>query len=384
MTDNQESRPDERDPLDELLARAKWPEPTPLQLARLESDWNRARPAVRRAKAWGRLWAGVACAAAVLVLSFAVWKLIPATPGPVDATPVVVDDGTQSPVPPLESSLVKREGVQSRPPTQMELAVLEAAEAAARQERCFRETDPLEQAVTRLLEDPEASVSELVATSDDVGTVARRAVEELPDSRGPRRIALARLLVGIGPPDALPALLGLWTDPTTRDIVQPTVVRLADVPTLGSLIEAEQSFDARVRLLVEIGTRPEQDAQALLIEAATVPFTRPAALAAARQGVPPAELLFRALAHPRAEVRVAAALLLGEHSGSNVTAKLVALARESPNRSEPWIALLQRNDAESRRILEEARQYPQIMASVNTAASTRQSILFPVQVGVQL
>ena len=181
-----------------------------------------------------------------------------------------------------------------------------------------------------------------------------------------------------------PALLGLWSDPTTRDIVEPTVVRLADVPTLGSLIQAEQSFEARVRLLVEIGTRPEQDAQALLIEAAMVPFTRPAALAAARQAMPPAELLFRALAHPRSDVRVAAALLLGEHRDPEVTAKLVALARERPNLSETWIALLQRNDTQSRRILEEARQYPQIMASVNTAASTRQSILFPVQVGVRL
>ena len=100
--------------------------------------------------------------------------------------------------------------------------------------------------------------------------------------------------------------------------------------------------------------------------------------------MPPAELLFRALAHPRAEIRVAAALLLGEHRDPEVTAKLVALARERPNLSEAWIALLPRNDTQSRRILEEARRYPQIMAAVNTAASTRQSILFPVQVGVQL
>ncbi|MFO1092388.1 MAG: hypothetical protein U0992_03615 [Planctomycetaceae bacterium] len=176
----------------------------------------------------------------------------------------------------------------------------------------------------------------------------------------------------------------LWFDATTRDIVEPTVVRLADVPTLATLIEAPQSFDARVRLLTEIGSRPEKEAQGLLIEAAIVPDTLPAALAAARRAAPPAELLFSALAHPRADVRVAAALLLGEDADPEITVKLVALARECPNRSEPWIALLPRTDAESRMIVEEARQDPQIMASVTLAEATRQLILHPVQVGVRL
>jgi hypothetical protein len=150
------------------------------------------------------------------------------------------------------------------------------------------------------------------------------------------------------------------------------------------MIGTRLPFADRVRLLSNIAAREDEEAQRLLILAAMDTHTRPAALAAAQRNAPPADLLFAALSHPNADVRLAAALLLGEHDDSQVTSRLVAMARQNPALCEPWIALLQRDDAEARMVVHEARRHPQIMASVNTAAAARQMAIHPVQVGVSL
>lgn len=379
MADQHDPRSGGADPLDDLLRSARWPEPSPLQMARLESAWNRERPKSRRTAPWGRI-----AVAAVLLVSLVAWKLQPTrSPSPSDPS-LTIDDGNRVPLYRAEQPPPELDDRISRPATRIELALLQVAEARALRERRLRETDPLERAVAWVIGHPQAGDDELEAMLDDEEQLAGRMVGALPEARGQRRIALARLLVAIEPPDSLPVFLSLWADPLTREVVEPTLVRRADAPTLASMIRTRLPFNERVRLLSAIASRDDKQTQELLILAAMDSHMRPAALAAAQRTAPSAELLFTALSHDDADVRLAAALLLGEHSDSRVTSKLISMARRNPAHCEPWIALLQRDDAEARMIVAEARRHPQIMASVNTAAAARQMAIHPVQIGVSL
>ncbi len=407
MSDDHQSPPGKSDPLDELLSRAKWPEPTPSQMARLEAAWDHCRPAARpesrpeplpepsrrlRFSAFSGIAAGVV--AATVLAGLVIGNALLRQPDVANDVPVLVKETLERRLPVVEPPVIEPSVIEpsvpvlddriSRPPTWLELALLRVAEQRASRLRQWRETDPLERALTRLVGDPHVDISELVPPPDDVDRFVERIIAELPRSRGQRRMALARLLTTIEPPDSLPALLSLWSDPATRELVEPTVVRLADLETLTSLLRSRLTFADRVRLLAAIVSRPEIEAHKLLVAAAMEPQTRPAALAVARKTSPPTELLFAALADENANVRVAAALLLGVHRDPQVTDGLIEIARKTPARSEPWIALMQRDDAAARRIIEEARRHPQIMVSVNSAEATRQMMMHPVRVGVPL
>ncbi|MBX3439081.1 MAG: hypothetical protein KF861_16445, partial [Planctomycetaceae bacterium] len=118
----------DRDPLDELLASAAWPEPTPAQLERLESTWNRARRGSLKAPI--KLMACVSAAAAVIG-GLVVWRTIPHEPAVVNVIPAVANDA--SPVPPEQVVLPENARddaakLRDRPATPWELVQLRVAE----------------------------------------------------------------------------------------------------------------------------------------------------------------------------------------------------------------------------------------------------------------
>ncbi|MGD9857102.1 MAG: hypothetical protein AB7U20_19315, partial [Planctomycetaceae bacterium] len=241
------------DPLDDLLAAAAWPEATPQQIARLASTWDKVRPRPMSVK----LGAYVAAAAAVIV-GVVVWQAVPSRPDPTNVTPVVSDDVIPTPPTVVAPAAAAMDETFSRPATPWELSLMRVAEDRAVREKRRVQTDPLERAIATLIDDPQAEIEAAAEVSGVIENVTARVAEELPQARGPRRIALARLLTAMDPPDVLPMYIALWSDPLTRVLVEPAVVRAADAPTLAALLNTRISFDERVRLLSEIAARSDR------------------------------------------------------------------------------------------------------------------------------
>ncbi|HEV8291130.1 MAG TPA: hypothetical protein VGP94_04385, partial [Tepidisphaeraceae bacterium] len=110
-----ENQKSQNDPLDAMLAKASWPQPSLQSAQRLEEFWNDqwgARPL--RAK-W--LWP-VAAAAAILVGlgSVAVLVLLPPKMTPVVQGPVLINPFPKNPIQPVM--------LESRPPTMRELLII--------------------------------------------------------------------------------------------------------------------------------------------------------------------------------------------------------------------------------------------------------------------
>ena len=69
---NADRNPSSSDPLDDLLATARWPEPTAASVERLEAAWHRLR---RRPQRWGFVPA-LSAAAAAVVIAVGAWSLL--------------------------------------------------------------------------------------------------------------------------------------------------------------------------------------------------------------------------------------------------------------------------------------------------------------------
>lgn len=378
------------DPLDELLRQAEWPEATPWQVARLEQQWDRIRP--RRDHC--SLIRGTAFAASLLI-GFLIWQTVN---GKLDV--IVMEDAARnevlSPLPSnrptpavavTQSAAPVRQDPTSigRPATKLEITLANVAIQQAEHERRWRETDPLERWVAAIIEDAQRAIVAFDADESSRLELLDRCRVELLRSQGQRRLALARLLTMLELSDAIPTLLALWSDAYARPVVEPHLVEVADVSTLMEMSRVPLKFDEQVRFLSRISERSDREAQRLLLLAAMNDRYRRAAMVVTQEThLPPADMLFEALADQNADVRIAAALLLGEIDEPEITHRLIEIARRSPRQSEPWVALIRKRDAASRELVAEAHNDPQMYATLLSAELSRQSTLTPIQRGTAL
>ncbi len=391
-TPGDDTSPATGDPLDELLRQAEWPQATPLQLARLEQQWDRVRP--RQRSRWAMR---VTAFAAALLMGFVCWQAVPRQADDLAIDELAINEVQpqnppslpQSVPPSLETRHVaevqsERAG-QSRPATALEIALSRTAIIQAEHERERLASDPVEQWVAMILRDHRLAIAEFNEPDDVRQQLWCRLLSELPRSQGQRRLALAQLLTMLDLPDTTPALLTLWSDPFTRGVVGPQLVERADVQTLMEMSRAPVTFDEQVRFLSQIAERPDMEAQRLLLLAAMDSRYRQAAMFVTREThLPPADMLFEALANERTDVRFAAALLLGEIDDPLITERLIEIARQHPRQSDPWVALLRKRDAASRALIAEVRSDPQMYATLLDAELARQFSHTSVQLGAAL
>ena len=260
-----------RDPLDDLLAQARWDEPSAASRTRLQETW---RGLTQRSRA--AVWRWSASAAAVVVIGIGgAWlamqlrttrPTLAVAPSPPPATPIV-------------RQAVTWRAVTARDVLLMRLADRERGAAAA-----------------------------AAAAAAAVSATAPAA-----------------------PPTVDPAAIAAKAR-RTNDAVQRRQL-------LAALIDAgESSLTA-------------------YLEFAADPATKADALAALRSATTrPVDALFAQMRSPRADLRVAAASVLGEINGPQVTQKLIGMIAAEENRREAFLALASCRGEEARDFLRRAAQ----------------------------
>jgi hypothetical protein len=384
-----DARPD--DPLDGLLAAAKWPEPSAESQQRLRRYWAEISPA--REQQPGRFlrfqrparWAiAAAVLAAVAGAAWITWvrTRVPATPivnplptpAPTDMprgpTPGAVVHGGPSAAPALV-----------RPATPAETFLVRAAAAQDRAAYARRTAQArIQRAVESAATDPafNAAADAADLQSSIPADVLAASLSDLARSRdSSRRRGAAVLLAELRLPRTLPALVRLADEAETRSAVLPAVIELASPGALADLARRVPDGSDRVRLLGALATRDEGQpgpATGLFLQALGDPAMSSAALRAL-DGLehPPVEPLFAQLRHPDVRMRLASAKALARIDGPAVTARLEVMVRQDVNRREAVAALLYCDSPEAAEFLRAARRSPDLAATINAVAAQARS-----------
>lgn len=307
MTDAplQPDREARRDPLDALLAQARWPEPTPQRAARLLEAWDACSPARRPASRWRLAPAGIAAAAAIVIAALGArllehrWH----RPEPEARAPAV----QPSPIDPgagrREDAAPRVLGVVSRPAT------------------------PLERWSLLYLAPHARSIS---SPPGRIERPASQARWESPPDASPGVDARARMMV---------LRLSLVCDPAAR---RRTIAGwLAD----GSPV----LLDAAIAALA--GPQLRQDAWA----------------AAASAPAPAPDRLLAHFADRHADYRLAAARLLGQACDPAHRRLLEQMAAQNDHRREALAALLCCPDAEASQFLKQLQSDRSLEAQIRSA-----------------
>ena len=327
---------DER--LDELLAEARWPEPSEASTQRLRDRWLSLHS--RRVAYWP-----IAAAAAVLiVIGSAIWfGMRPATVQPPTVVVVAPAPGIEKPLPVAPPSALSRE-----PTLRERLVILSSSPTPAKPkpatqpkrkldpETRFRlaidaaRDDKLDEAMTLLKplsrEDVEARLAELVRDRSDAA----------------RRASAVRLLGEVAGEGSFPLLMKLASEPDLAAAAMPAVSRLGGPSALVTLARTSDSDVTRgesARALLARGDRAATDAfLSLVLDAATRDVALSALHDAPDAGV---QSLLAALDHHRVDYRQAAAKSLGsvcDHG--DLGARLRQMVRDNDNRREALAALV--------------------------------------------
>lgn len=395
--DNFESQPSGKsDPLDDLLAEARWPEPTPLVNARLQRRWRELRP---RESRFDRRWL-IAAAAAVLIgvawFTQTHWNAADRARVPI-AEPDPPSRSVPLPSPntiplPLPKNMESPQELSSqfstgRPPNPLEMAVLNRAkhqptEAKNRTEKKpsrNRPTDPLVVAVNQLEHHPGAVIAEKPGTSlQDRRGLERRLLTLIPRSSFHRQRTLLRLLNSVASSRSIPLLVACRSQADLQPLAEPVLLRVADAKTLYRLSQAEFVAARQAKFLEKLFTHTDPHAVDFFLQAVLSPQTRRAALDVAKTTPnPPTAALLDALNHRHADVRTMAALVVGRVLDDTVTPRLVQWVHHEPSRQELWIALLERPEPNIRSFVAQACRSQQVYAAVSSAEQMRQTFNRP-------
>jgi hypothetical protein len=384
--------PADGDPLDELLAAAKWPDPSAESHQRLQRHWGEISPAgerwlihrqiARRAARWS---IAAAIIAAVMGAAWFTWvrtrtpatrivlPTLSPTPRPTRTQPGQKPDSpaTGSPFAP----------VPVRPATAGESFLVRAAAerdsaAYARRTAHARIERSVESATTARSFDPAREAATLRASvPPDVLAASLSEMARSPDV-GHRRGA-AVLLGELRMPQTLPALMELAGGAETRAAVLPALAELANPGLLADLARRVPDGSDRVRLLAALaardGGRPGPATGIYLRTLADPGLSRAALQALDGLPNPPVEPLFAQLRHPDVAMRIASAKALARIDGPGVTARLEVMVRQDVNRREAVAALLYCDSPEAVRFLRNARRSPDLAATINAVAAQARS-----------
>ena len=363
--------------LDDLLATARWPEPSADSEQRLRDAWQAISRREARGRRRFRYIAGCGIAAAVAVAAV----LLPHRTPPRDPRDPG-DSGRQTisqlPIPLAPARSNQPPSVPWRPATAWELALVQPRRATA--------TRPARAAVVArpdsLIARVDAALDVIAAGSrSDVATVAAELTKDFAPDRieqrltpavvgrpGPRRTAALRLLARVATPRSAPLLASLAGNPADRPDAVAGLVRVGDVPTLAALANSASDEGERRRLLAALLRRDPARSVAAYLAFLADPTTAPAALAALDDvPAPPVEVLFAALNDPRRGTRLAAARALGRIDGPFVTARLAAMVRTNVNRREALAALASSDGPEAKAYFEWALSSKELSAYARTA-----------------
>ncbi len=369
----------DRDPLDDLLAEAHWPEPTPLVEERLQRHWRTLRP---RESRFDRRWL-VAAAAAVLIgvvwCARSHWNAANRV-----RVPIAVPDPLSQPTPPPPPKIVGTpqelppQYSTSRPANPIEIAVLDRDKKKTKKTKKIRKKrpiDPLVVAAKQMERYPGAVIAEKPETTiKDHRAFESRLLALIPRSNPQHQRTLLRLLNSVASPRSTPLLLACRTRPDLQPIVEPTLLRVADANTLYRLSQTEFVATRQAKFLEPLLTHDDPQAPELFLQAVMSPQTRHVAFElAAITPNPPTEAFFEALNHRRADVRTIAALVLGRVLDDTVTPRLVQWIHREPSRHELWIALLDRPEPQVRTFIAQACRSRQVFATVSSAELMRQA-----------
>jgi hypothetical protein len=401
--------------LDELLRAARWPEPEPDQLPRLERRWTGLWHArVRRRRAASVL--GLVAIGAGLLIAASLWMDIARAPKePREIAPAVpqseprvpqsepreppakqvaesadrpkrpepLDNPRDAPapdqIPPSppddtrdsepEAPLVPAKTlVRSRPATPYEKLAFRLStrrRSAARQQP---DRELVEAAIERRVREPHADLDALAQP-----LLASRGPNESAllawarRSRGAPQVAAIDLLGRVGTPRSVPVLAGLVGAPETHAAAVRALARLADLETLVRLADAELDPHLRQELMASLLSRGDAAAVAAYLDFVQRRETRASALAALdRVAEPPVALLFEFLKSPRQTQRLAAAVALGQIDGPDVSRRLIDMVLSDVPCHEALVALVASPGQEPSRFVSQARSHPLLAGSVRS------------------
>jgi hypothetical protein len=373
------------DRLDDLLARASWPQAGREATERLEDRWRRISPAGRGRWVLARL--APLAAAAALVLAGAVVATIVLRDRP-NVTPVVAT--YPSSVHPSSVQVVKYESSYPwRPLTRREELLLKVGSMSPRPAaRLPKGSDVIIHGlVSDVVWRPLEFQSPAFRPRFHARAAEHRLLEEIasPGRSLPakERVEAVRLLAAIGSERSLPALVVLYRDPSTREAALAGVVRLADATTLAMLaVEPVTAAGDRAVLLSAMLRREPELAVRLLIPMIQDTAMFAPAMAALdavasgsfgngeRRAVIGA--LFDELRGPRVEDRLAAARALGRIDGPETAMRLAEMAEHNDSRREALAALIWcgGRSAAATAALEAARRSPRLASTVRSLELT--------------
>jgi hypothetical protein len=387
--------PEESDPLDRLLAEARWPEPREEAIERLRDNWRRlvagenASPAVERRgvsrRTRRRAFALATALAASLVLAGGIaWSLRPRIPAAPHPTAPLASDQTPAPnvkpeTPPSQPSLPEAppsNGIVkelSRPPNAFEQLVVTAAKRANKSQTKPRVAeDPALQTTERLeqlLDDlDELSFEEwqmLKGNQQEILERLSRMTQRSSDTTTQTRAL--RMMERLAGQQAVAWLRPFFTESATRQ----EAIRLA-APHAASLDLARSlaiEGDPQVRqvLLAALLNRQDRKSLAMFLGYVERRPARGEALRAARQAAhPPIDLLCEAIQQGSYERQMAAALVLGQVSDKAVVQRLATIVSSNPQRQPALAALLSSRHPAASQALARAARCPEVAASLDS------------------
>lgn len=402
-TENTSRDPDPRDPLDELLQQAAFPEPDPNSIVRLERFWKQVSADRHRRNSIAQRLLWISAIAAAVLFAVSLWWFRAQRPAgvpeiaqpqhrppelpvdepnslqraedfhPVDAHPLDVAAPVRPPDEPMltrQQPVVSHEVlVRSRPANAYELVVFQAAlrrrQAVTVQDR----SSDLKAAIERLADDPSVEVAQVAKQFLPARELHERMLlrlfPELDDTLHPAAISL---LSHVGSRDSIPLLIDLSRNDRTHRPAVRALAKLGSPAALGQLIRNEQDSDLRRELLSALLSRNERAPLAVYLDFVRNPATRDETLAVLNKDAkPPVELLFEALGSSQQLERLAAARVLGELNDPHVDRRLIRIAQADASRQEVLLALLTSDSEEATRFLQSARQDLFLVVAVRTA-----------------
>lgn len=353
--------------LDALLAKARWPEPSPHVSQRLREQWH----ALTEEHPRRPLRVAQLAAAAVLVLALGgTWFVATRderNPTKIVQSPNMLLPPAVAPLPRTTPTPPSAPPIVAQAPTPRErLAVLTSLPVVNANATVRKAID--------LAVDGDAAAARASLRSLPAGAVERElAIAFASSTEDVRRQAAIRLLSELGGSSALPLLARVAKDPKFAADVMPGVARLGGADALVALVGASQSVPRREAMshLLALDT---QLAVSKFLAMVLNDATRDDALAALHDcTAPPVDKLIAALDDARVDNRFAAAKALGALCDRrDVGEALRRMVSTNHNRREALAALLSCPSREATTFINTARARASVDAEVRAVQTELQ------------
>jgi hypothetical protein len=346
------------DALDRLLAQARWDDPSPDAIHRLEQAWQATTPLPHKRP---NLWS-TAAAAALLLVALATSVMIIRKPSrePIAKAP------THVPTPPDREPVVT---ISSRAPTLWEQTMMLRGTSSP-SASADRIQPAIDQAIAALTTsraaDLHTAAADLLQSGPRVAT-ERHLLDDLARRSGAESLAAIRLLGVVGSDASVPTLLSAYADQDKRSAAAASIADLLSPAQLVTTITKEPDADRQRRLLGVLATHPAPGALSAYLALVANQSTSDTALAALDDlNHPPVDALFAHLDAPRLDRRLAAARALGRINGPAVSERLAVMVKRGVHRREALAALMSSGGPEASQFLSSFRQIPSLLSVIRS------------------